>query len=119
VGYRDDEAGPIHKLVDKWKAAVPLHPEYGTDPNVFYVPPTGPMSYDEQGHLDPSTPRIPAEYIRSLFGEAGLKALAIVEGEREKASRGESSELMDILIGYEWKDMFGGFDRDPSKIEWT
>jgi len=25
---------------------------------------------------------------------------------------------MDLLIGYKWKEMFGGFDRDPATIEW-
>ena len=29
VVYRDDPAGPIWKLVEKWKVALPLHPEYG------------------------------------------------------------------------------------------
>jgi hypothetical protein len=29
------------------------------------------------------------------------------------------SELMDLRIGYRWKEMFGGFDRDPETIEWT
>ncbi|MBW2448353.1 MAG: respiratory nitrate reductase subunit beta [Deltaproteobacteria bacterium] len=47
VGYRDDENGPIHKLVDQWKVAIPLHPEYGTEPNVFYVPPIGPARLGE------------------------------------------------------------------------
>ena len=42
VGYLDDEAGPIHKLVAQWKVALPLHPEYGLEPNVFYVPPLSP-----------------------------------------------------------------------------
>ena len=31
VGYRDDPEAPIWKLVDKWKVAIPLHPEYGTE----------------------------------------------------------------------------------------
>jgi hypothetical protein len=26
---------------------------------------------------------------------------------------------MDLLIAYKWKEMFGGFDRDPASIEWT
>jgi hypothetical protein len=35
-----------------------------------------------------------------------------------KARAGGKSELMDLLIGYKWKEMFGGFDRDPATIEW-
>jgi ethylbenzene hydroxylase subunit beta/complex iron-sulfur molybdoenzyme family reductase subunit beta len=118
VGYRDDQEGAIYKLVDKWKVAVPLHPEYGTEPNVFYVPPMGPASYDAEGNLDESTPRIPRDYLRSLFGDAGLDALEILEAEREKARQGGESELMDLLIAYDWNEMFGGFDRDPATIEW-
>lgn len=118
VGYRDDQEGAIYKLVDKWKVAVPLHPEYGTEPNVFYVPPMGPASYDAEGNLDESIPRIPRDYLRSLFGDAGLDALEILETEREKARQGGESELMDLLIAYDWNEMFGGFDRDPSTIEW-
>ena len=33
-----------------------------------------------------------------------------------------SSELMELLIAYEWKDMFGGFDQDPaaaSVVRWV
>jgi hypothetical protein len=32
---------------------------------------------------------------------------------------GGKSELMDILIAYKWKDMFGGFDTDPKSIKWV
>jgi anaerobic selenocysteine-containing dehydrogenase len=47
MGYRDDQAAPVYKLVDHWKVAVPLHPEYGTEPNVFYVPPISPPAFKE------------------------------------------------------------------------
>jgi hypothetical protein len=36
-----------------------------------------------------------------------------------KTRAGGKSELMDLLIAYKWKEMFGGFDRDPATIEWT
>jgi nitrate reductase beta subunit len=41
-GMLDDESGPVHALVRKWKVALPLHPEYGTEPNAFYIPPALP-----------------------------------------------------------------------------
>ena len=47
-----------------------------------------------------------------------LEALEVLKGEMAKARAGEKSELMDLLIAYEWKGMFGGFDRDPATIEW-
>ncbi len=118
VGYRDDEDAPIYKLVDKWKVAIPLHPEYGTEPNVFYVPPLAPPRYGKDGSVEPSEPRIPDEYLISLFGPVVMDALAILHEEMEKKRAGEPSELMDLLIAYRWREMFGGFDRDPAEIEW-
>ena len=119
VGYRDDENAPIYKLVDKWKVAVPLHPEHGTEPNVFYVPPIAPPRFDEDGEINEASPRIPEDYLVSLFGPKVIEALAILDDEMAKARKGEKSELMDLLIAYKWKEMFGGFDRDPATIEWV
>jgi nitrate reductase beta subunit len=30
---------PVYKFVKEWKIALPLHPEFRTLPNLFYVPP--------------------------------------------------------------------------------
>ena len=117
MGYRDDQEAPIWKLVDKWKVALPLHPEYETEPNVFYVPPIGPASYDQDGNIDTSVPRIPDAYLISLFGPKVLDSLEIIKAEREKKRTTGMSELMDLLIGYEWKNLFGGFDRDPATVD--
>lgn len=119
VGYRDDQDAPIYKLVDEWKVALPLHPEYGTEPNVFYVPPIAPPRFDENGDIDESEPRIPGEYLESLFGPRVHESLRTLMEEMAKTRDGGQSELMDLLIAYKWKDMFGGFDRDPATIEWT
>jgi DMSO reductase family type II enzyme iron-sulfur subunit len=105
VGYRDDPAGPIAKLVDRWKVALPLHPEWGLEPNVFYVPPMSPPQLDEKGRPT-GEPRIPDAYLRSLFGDDVMAALATLKGEREKRRRGEPSELMDLLIAYDWNENF-------------
>jgi len=102
--------------VDKWKVAIPLHPEYGTEPNVFYVPPMNPARIDENGNLDFSEPRIPAGYLESLFGPEVHSALEILHAEMKKTREGGQSELMDLLIAYEWSDNFGGFDRDPADV---
>lgn len=117
-GFLDDEEGPIHKLVRKWQVALPLHPEYGTLPNVFYIPPIGPARLNDDGSFDESTPRIPTEYLESLFGPKVSEALATLKGEMAKTRDGGKSELMDILIAYWWKDMFKPFDRDPAEIQW-
>ncbi len=118
AGYVNDPEGPIYKLVKKWKVAIPLHPEYGTEPNVYYVPPLAPPRLDENGDVDESQPRIPTEYLVSLFGPAVHQSLATLTAEMAKARNGEESELMDLLISRKWIDMFRPFQRDPSTIKW-
>jgi len=104
VGYRDDRDGPVWKLVDKYKVALPLHPEWATRPNVFYVPPSAPPAFDAEGR--PAGERIPRTYLESLFGAGVNDALAVLNSERAKKARGEESELMDLLIGFRHADMF-------------
>jgi DMSO reductase family type II enzyme iron-sulfur subunit len=118
-GYLDDERSAVHKLVKQWKVAIPLHPEFGTEPNLFYVPPFAPPRLDANGDVDESQPRIPDGYLEWLFGKDVWPALDTLKGEIEKRSRGEPSELMDILIAYKHEDMFGGFTRDPAELERT
>lgn len=105
IGYRDDEEGPIHLLVEKYKVALPLHGEWGTQPNVFYVPPTSPSKYASDGRAMDEQ-RIPLEYLESLFGPTTSEALATLERERQKKAEGRASELMDTLIGFKHAEMF-------------
>ncbi|MFQ5514458.1 MAG: 4Fe-4S dicluster domain-containing protein [Myxococcota bacterium] len=118
IGYRDDPSGAIHRLVDEWYVALPLHPEFNTLPNVFYVPPLSPYLMREDGTIDESQRRIPVEYLETLFGNGVRRALDVLEVEMERARRGEDSELMEILIAYQWKELLGPFDRDPAEIAW-
>lgn len=107
VGYLDDEEGQVAKLVKKWQVALPLHPEYGTQPNVYYVPPLpGPPKLDAAGKPIPGSERIPVEYLESLFGPGVRKALATLEAEMAKRKAGKDSELLDMLIAYRHEDMF-------------
>jgi len=119
LGFLDDEKGPIHKLVKVWKVALPLHLEYGTEPNVFYVPPLSPPRLDEQGKVDTSKPRIPMAYLRYLFGPEVEKAMETMQSEMTKVRNGGKSELMDILIAREWAGMFKPFTKDPALLERT
>jgi DMSO reductase family type II enzyme iron-sulfur subunit len=105
VGYLDDPQGPIWKLVNQWQVAIPLHPEFGTGPNVFYVPPLSPEKLDDEGRPTGDM-RIPAAYLQSLFGERVHAALATLTGERERRKQGHKSELMDLLIAYDWTQNF-------------
>lgn len=38
-GWVDDPESPVHYLVHKAKVALPLYPQFGTEPNVYYIPP--------------------------------------------------------------------------------
>lgn len=105
VSYRNDEEGPVYKLVDKFKVALPLHEEWGTEPNVFYVPPSAPSAFDAKGRIS-DKPRIPLTYLEGLFGPDVQQALDTLETERAKKAEGKTSELMDLLIAYKHSDMF-------------
>ena len=53
----------VNKLIDKWKVALRLHPEFGTEPNLFYIPPLSPpkfrvgVSFNISPSVSPSTSR--------------------------------------------------------------
>jgi ethylbenzene hydroxylase subunit beta/complex iron-sulfur molybdoenzyme family reductase subunit beta len=116
VGQLEDEEGPVHRLVHEWRVGLPLHPEFGTEPNVFYVPPLSPYSLNDDRSLDMETPRIPPEYLESLFGPAVHDALATLRNEIERVRGGGRSELLDTLIVYEWKTLFGPYTREPATV---
>jgi steroid C-25 hydroxylase beta subunit len=119
VGFLDDANSIVSKLVNKWRVALPLHPEFGTHPNVYYVPPLAPAPLNEDGSINTSASRIPQEYLRSLFGPEVGSALDTLKVELDRKRRGEGSEVMDALILYNWKDALGPFTRDPSEIVWA
>jgi nitrate reductase beta subunit len=51
-GWIDDPESPIYYLVRKEKVALPLYPQFGTEPNIYYIPPRW----------------APREYLRQMFG---------------------------------------------------
>ncbi len=118
VGYLDDPNGPIYKLVKQWKVALPLHPEFGTEPNVYYVPPMAPPAIGNDGNPDPSRRRIPMEYLRGLFGPGVDAALETLESELARVRRGGGrSEILDTLIVYQWPEqIFPDFQQNPAKL---
>lgn len=107
VGWRDDKDGPVFKLVEQWKVALTLHAEYGTEPNVFYVPPinTTPPPFEDDGRLK-DVPRIPLAYLEGLFGPGVKQALETLGREMAKRRQAQPSELTEILIGYTNKDRY-------------
>lgn len=116
VGYLDDPTSNVHKLVVDWKVALPLHPEYGTKPNVYYIPPLSAQAFKPDGSLSDDR-RVPMEILDNLFGPAVRPAMATLETELEKKRNHQPSELMDLLISREWIKMFSVFDKSPADIE--
>ncbi|MFZ0888391.1 MAG: 4Fe-4S dicluster domain-containing protein [Candidatus Binataceae bacterium] len=111
-GYLDDEESFTAKLVKKYKVALPLRPDYGTEPNVYYVPPFIRPNRLGAGNQPEQDVDIPIELLRTYFGAEVDQAIATLREHREKAERGEPSELMDLLIIYRWADAFA-----PLKVE--
>ena len=118
VGFRDDSDSPVHKLVDVYGVALPHHPEFGTEPNVIYVPPLAPFRIRPDGGSEEGARRIPLDHLESQFGPRVGDAIRTLENEMAKRRRGEPSELMDVLIGYRWSEFLGPFTRDPAEITW-
>ena len=71
------QKSPVYKFVKQWGLALPLHPEFRTVPNLFYVPPLLPVmgssnngnyeSISEELWSDAQNTRIPIKYLASLF----------------------------------------------------
>jgi ethylbenzene hydroxylase subunit beta/complex iron-sulfur molybdoenzyme family reductase subunit beta len=116
IGFLDDPDSAVHKLVNVWKVAIRLHPEFGTEPNVYYVPPLSPPKFDEDGDVIEGSERVPREYLESLFGPDVNRVLETLKDEIERTRRGEKSEMLDALIAHEWKSLFGGFTKDPGTL---
>lgn len=109
-GYLDDEASFVYKLAKQYKVALPLRPDFGIWPNVYYVPPFVRPGRLEAGNRPTNEPDIPIELLRSYFGPEVDRALTTLREHRARAERGESSELMDLLIIYRWADAFVPFE---------
>ena len=115
VGWLDEE-GPVSQLIRDHKVALPLHGEYGTHPNVYYVPPLSPHPLNEDMSINTDKARIPPEHLEGLFGPDVHQALATLQGEMDKVREGGKSDLMKTLIAYKWQELLGPFTADPADI---
>ena len=79
------QTSPIHALINKYKVALPLHPEYRTMPMVWYIPPLSPVvdvvkdtghDAEDRGNLFAAIEalRIPIEYLANLFTAGDVAA---------------------------------------------
>ncbi|MDD5360273.1 MAG: respiratory nitrate reductase subunit beta [Sulfurovaceae bacterium] len=107
VGFLDDEESQVYKLVNKYKVALPLRSDYGTGPNIYYIPPTdAPAKFDSEGKIIEGSERIPVKELETLFGKQVHDAIKTLRAEKEERSKSGESELMDMLISYNHQDMF-------------
>ena len=107
VGFLDDEESQVYKLVHKYKVALGLRSDYGTQPNVYYIPPTeSPAKFDAEGKIIEGSTRLPIEELEKLFGPAVHDSIKTLKDEMKKRKETGVSELLDLLIAYQHSDMF-------------
>jgi nitrate reductase beta subunit len=83
VGYINtpeeaDPENPIDFMIHVKKLALPLYPQLGLEPNVYYIPPI----------------HVPAEFNRQMFGPAADEAVEVYK----RIRRGEEPELRAVLL---------------------
>ena len=119
---------PVRRLIQDYKVALPLHPEYRTMPMVWYIPPLSPVVdvIKETGHdgedknnlfaaID--TLRIPVEYLANLFtaGDVGpindvLRKLAAMRSfMRDINLGGDPDESIAEAVGMDAESMYEMF----------
>ncbi len=111
------QKSPVYKFVKEWGIALPLHPEFRTLPNLFYVPPMLPAmaSVDTEGVYESTSDslwagieksRLPMQYLASLFSAGDedkvrnvLKKLLAVKIHRRAETVGDlnEKEIQDAL----------------------
>jgi nitrate reductase beta subunit len=100
------QRSPIHALINTFKVALPLHPEYRTMPMVWYIPPLSPVvdavaetgeDAEDQRNLFAAidTLRIPIEYLAELFTAGDT---AVVDGVLKKLAA-MRAYMRDINLG--------------------
>lgn len=106
VGYSDNPNANVNKLIDVHKVALRLHPEFGTEPNLWYIPPLSPPVRGGTAR------RIPVDLLAGLFGDNCSQThaervtrinqiFAAIESAR---ASGRTSDLARILTAYSEAD---------------
>jgi nitrate reductase beta subunit len=74
--WEEDPTNPLYYLVREEGVALPLYPQFGTEPNIYYIPPRW----------------VPRPYLRQMFGPGVDKAL-----ERYSAPSRKLSALFQLF----------------------
>ena len=119
------QRSPIYALINTYKVALPLHPEYRTMPMVWYIPPLSPVvdvvrdtgeDAEDKGNLFAAIDalRIPVEYLAELFTagdvvpvDAVLKKLAAMRCYMRDINMGrEPDGSIPAAVGMSEEDMY-------------
>ena len=119
------QRSPIYALINTYKVALPLHPEYRTMPMVWYIPPLSPVvdvvrdtgeDAEDKGNLFAAIDalRIPVEYLAELFtaGDAApvdavLRKLAAMRCYMRDINMGrEPDGSIPAAVGMSEEDMY-------------
>ena len=119
------QRSPIYALINTYKVALPLHPEYRTMPMVWYIPPLSPVvdvvaetgeDAEDKGNLFAAIDalRIPVEYLAELFTagdvapvDAVLKKLAAMRSYMRDINMGrEPDGSIPAAVGMSEEDMY-------------
>ena len=119
------QRSPIYALINTYKVALPLHPEYRTMPMVWYIPPLSPVvdvvaetgeDAEDKGNLFAAIDalRIPVEYLAELFTagdvepvDAVLKKLAAMRSYMRDINMGRDPDAsIPAAVGMSEEDMY-------------
>ncbi|MFE2757630.1 nitrate reductase subunit beta [Actinosynnema sp. NPDC059335] len=119
------QRSPVYALINRYRVALPLHPEYRTLPMVWYVPPLSPVvdvvrdtghDAEDHGNLFAAVEalRIPVEYLARLFtaGDVGpvdavLRRLAAMRAYMRDINLGrEPREEVAASVGMTGREVY-------------
>ncbi len=119
------QRSPVYALINKYRVALPLHPEYRTMPMVWYIPPLSPVvdvvrdtGYDaeDRGNLFAAIDalRIPVDYLAQLFTagdpapvDAVLRRLAAMRSYMRDLNLGrDADESIPATVGMTGEQLY-------------
>jgi nitrate reductase beta subunit len=122
------QRSPVYALINRYKVALPLHPEYRTMPMVWYIPPLSPVvdvvrdtghDAEDRGNLFAAieTLRIPVEYLANLFTagdpapvESVLRRLAAMRSYMRDINLGrDPDDSIPEAVGMDGESMYDMF----------